>query len=856
MVNLLSRLRGKAEPEIARGMTLDQYLRQVLSSWQQGYSAPTTYFTERGQPAERIEATFQEYAQFIYAAHPIIFGLMEARRSVFSEARFCWRAVKNGNPGDVLPINDGLELLENPWPGATTGTLLDRMRQDADLGGTAFVVRQTGSDGKERLRRLRPDWVQIVLSGDPWHDAFVDFLGITYAPNGPNNSPVEPFLADEVSVFAPIPDPLAQFRGMSWLSPVLREIAADKSATAHRDSTLRQGGWLGPIVRPPQGTTLDQFKKFVEAADARHAGPNNAGKMVFLAPGSEITTVAQSLRDLDIRAVTGAVETRLAVAARIPAVIAGISEGLQGSSLNAGNYNAAKRAWIDTGLRPDWRKLCEALSVITPPPDLSKLDLEPGTEAQLWILESDIALLHEDRLDAAQVRSANATTINTLVTAGFKPETIVTAVRDDDLSALEHTGLTSVQLTPPGTTPGQPGQSPSQPDTQGEAAYQQALQELRASRAAFLDAKDLIRAQTAGQTGAMVALVPSEQDAQRLAVDGGLPADELHLTLFYLGDASGYPASLQRGIVDAVRAAVARHRALELNAFGGALWNPQGDEPTWVLNVADPWEGASQEPLSLLRKAVGDALTQVSGFSMPHQHTPWAPHVSLAQGADAADVDTLARRVGPVTFDHVRVAFGGRTVDIPLGDVKRSASGPWSRHPHPGQRYRHGFIPVGPVALLSPDMLDGEFGQELDSVDWLDHRLVAREHGVTVESPQGSDIAVHSVLSPHEAEDVADAIDQGQPYARDRVEVVHHGDGVSVRFGGIDEDLDQEQAAELASHLHDLGYQVEDAANPPNEPDLPEQAGDETPLPDAARSQAYAASLASLRAEVDEIRRG
>ena len=480
MANLLTRLlRGE---DITRGMTVDQYLKQLVESrLGSGYFAPMPEWGVRGQPVERPQPSFEAYAREIYAAHPVIFGLMEARRQVFSEARFCWRAVTNGNPGDVLPIRDGLELLERPWPGAQTGTLLSRMRQDADLGGTAFVVREDSRDGS-RLRRLRPDWVHIILSGNPWEDLDVEFLGIAYAPNGPTNEPVRTYLPDQVAMWAPIPDPLAQFRGMSWLTPVIRELQADQAATDHRLSTLQKGAWLGPIVVAPQGTTLEQFKKFVEAADARHAGPNNAGRMVFLAPGSDIKTVAQSLRELDLKNITGAVETRLAVAARVPAVIAQISEGLQGSSLNTGNYQAAKRQWIDGSLRPDWRSLCEALSTIVTPPDLSGLNLPEGTEAQLWILESDIALLNQDRLDAANVRQTNASTINTLITAGFEPDSIVEAVREDDLSRLKHTGLTSVQLNPPGMALGQTSETSEGeegPDVEGEDLYQRTLQQLR-----------------------------------------------------------------------------------------------------------------------------------------------------------------------------------------------------------------------------------------------------------------------------------------------------------------------------------------------------------------------------------------
>ncbi len=112
---------------------------------------------------------------------------------------------------------------------------------------------------------------------------------------------------------------------------------------------------------PPPGTNLDVFKKFVEAADARYSGPNNAGRFVFLAPGSDVKTVSADLQRADVKALTASAETRLTVAALMPAVIAGVSEGLQGSSLNSGNYQAAKRQFADMTLRPLWRIICSEL---------------------------------------------------------------------------------------------------------------------------------------------------------------------------------------------------------------------------------------------------------------------------------------------------------------------------------------------------------------------------------------------------------------------------------------------------------------------------------------------------------------
>lgn len=857
--NLLDRLLGRGD-DITRSLTLTQYIQQVIQSGLQAYWPPTTYYSPTGQPSERIPNDYESYVTQIYTANPVIFGLMQRRASVFSEARFSWRAVKPGfNPGDVLPVGDGLELLAKPWPNGTTGELLARAIQDVDLGGNFYCVREN-----DRLRRLRPDWVQIVLSGDPLTEHRVDVLGYVYSPNGPDSGNYDSYLPDEIVHWSPIPDPLALYRGMSWLTPVLRELAADKAATDHRVSHLQNGASLGPVAMPPQGTTLEQFKKFVEAADARHSGPNASGKWIFLAPGSEIKTVASTLQQLDLRALQGAGETRMAVAAGVPAVIAGISEGLQGSSLNAGNYNAAKRAWIDGSLRPLWRSMCAAFGNIIPAPNLSGVEgIEEGVTAELGIHDADIPILADDRQDQAQILNAQMSAINIGITAGFKPKAVVIAVRDNDLSVLEdeHSGAYSVQLQPPGANmgaEGTPGQSPDgttpaagaeggeAPDTEGESEYQRALQELRAGEA---QRSQILRARIE-HTGAMVALVPADEDAERLVLGDGEPLDELHLTLFYLGDAADIPVKTQGQIREALATMVER-RALPAvvgNVFGAALWNPNGDEPAAVLTVGDPQDAPGG--LVTVRAMVENAIAS-AGFEPPEQHSPWAPHVCVRYGAPLSS-PALVNRVGPVVFDRLRVAFGGTVLDIPLAEVSR-AYGPGSRRPYPGQTWRHGWIPVSPLALLSPEDVDAEYGPELDRFEFNagQCRIVAREQGVTVESDRGEDIAIHSTPSPADVQRWADAIESGEDYDRPRFSVLWDNDGATVRFGDYEDDYTGDEVAEIGQALRDMSYVVEDAATVPDDEIGEEPEGDETPIPDREGETAYRAALARFRDDLD-----
>ena len=171
----------------------------------------------------------------------------------------------------------------------------------------------------------------------------------------------------------------------------------------------------------------------------------------------------------------------------------------------------------------------------------------------------------------------------------------------------------------------------------------------------------------ADYTGAMVALRMTDDDAARLAVDGGEPADQLHLTLVYLGEAADINAASRQAIIDGLTALAAEwHTAAEgdlaitgdgfsINAFNP---NTDGKDPCIVM-------GVSGEQLAAAHQQVHDVVKAVYGF--PAQHQPFVPHVTLAYTDDLSLVGALANRTGPVTFDRLRVAFAGSNHDIPLG---------------------------------------------------------------------------------------------------------------------------------------------------------------------------------------------
>lgn len=419
--------------------TMDEYVN-LLTNWG-GLTVTQTIDNK----IEEIDGNFASLLASAYKQNGVIFACMLARQFLFSEARFQFRQLRGGTPGDLFGT-DALSILEKPWKNATTGDLLGRIIQYADLAGNSFITKRFG-----RLKVMRPDWVTIMLGSEGDSDIGADDLdaevmGYLYHPGGRySGRPAVPLLPEAVAHFAPIPDPSTFYRGMSWISPIVREVMGDSAATEHKLNFFRNGATANMVVSLPETAKLtpQTFREWVEAFDQDHKGVANAYKTIYLAGGAAAEVVGANMQQLEFKVTQGAGETRIAMASGVHPVILAASEGMQGSSLNAGNFNAAKRLTGDKTLRPLWRNVCGSLETIVPAP--------PGS--QLWYDERDIPFLQEDVKDAAEVQSQRATTINTLITAGFIADDVIDAVEAEDLARLKgkHSGLFSVQLQPPGT---------------------------------------------------------------------------------------------------------------------------------------------------------------------------------------------------------------------------------------------------------------------------------------------------------------------------------------------------------------------------------------------------------------------
>lgn len=164
-------------------------------------------------------------------------------------------------------------------------------------------------------------------------------------------------------------------------------------------------------------------------------------------------------------------------------------------------------------------------------------------------------------------------------------------------------------------------------------------------------------AEQAKSTGGMVALVPRADDAHKLAVPGGEPVEDLHVTLAYLGeDVSDQDPS---HLGPAISHIASSFSVITARIMGHAQFNPDGGEdgtkdPCATYLVSD------SEQLDDLHKAVLDACTQA--VNLPQQHKPWVAHLTAGYGVPPGSL----KFTGAVLFDRLQFAFAGDDHYFPL----------------------------------------------------------------------------------------------------------------------------------------------------------------------------------------------
>lgn len=379
---------------------------------------------------ESVLPTFASASAKAYSGNAIVFGAILARLMLFSETEFKYRSLFDKK----LIGNTSLVKLEQPWPNGTTGELLARMIQDADLAGNAYIW-----DAGEQLVRLRPDKVTIVSQEieDDTGRTYRKVIGYSYDEFGVPGMPSDDtmfFDVEEIAHWTPIPDPCANFRGMSWLTPVVREISADSAMTEYKIRYLTNAATPNMVIKYDQKLEPDTVEKVRKRIQARYGGMENAYRTMVLDQGADYSVVGNTFEQMNFNSVQAAGENRILIASGVPGIVVGAKEGLSAATYS--NYEQAMRRFSDLTMRPLWRSVCAALAKFVEVPKGNRL----------WFDVSDIAALRQGEKERAETSFIKAQAVGELVKAGYEPNSVIAAIDANDLSLLKPNNLVPKQL--------------------------------------------------------------------------------------------------------------------------------------------------------------------------------------------------------------------------------------------------------------------------------------------------------------------------------------------------------------------------------------------------------------------------
>jgi hypothetical protein len=400
---------------------LDRLIRRA-GYWEGMASGASVLTTSYASPdREPVMPQLAAFAQQANSSSAIVFAAILVRMALFSEVTFQLQAKDDKH---LWGRDTVLSKLEEPFgPGSTTSDLLCRMEQDVSLAGNAYIW---DAPGEDRLVRLRPDWVTIV-SERVHMDGGGEYrrkIGYWWEPPKSVLDQGEGFMvpAAECVHFAPVPDPAADFRGMSWLTPAIREIQGDDGLTGYKIKYLQNSASPNLLIKYAQKLQPGTVDSVRERMHARYGGVDNAFKTLVLDQGADVTVIGNSLQQMDFSGVSATGVERILADGGVPGVLVGL-EPLRGAGRG---YQESMQKLANLYARPQWRKACGALSQI--------VDVPAGN--RLWFDVSDIAALQDGELERGQAALVNGQALLAMVQAGYTHESAVTAVMSGDLSKL------------------------------------------------------------------------------------------------------------------------------------------------------------------------------------------------------------------------------------------------------------------------------------------------------------------------------------------------------------------------------------------------------------------------------------
>jgi 2'-5' RNA ligase len=161
-----------------------------------------------------------------------------------------------------------------------------------------------------------------------------------------------------------------------------------------------------------------------------------------------------------------------------------------------------------------------------------------------------------------------------------------------------------------------------------------------------------------GSDGAMIALAPTAEAAAAMVQPDGLAAEDLHVTLYFLGQAADLDEAQAMTAMSAAESAAADQPPIEANVAGCGLL---GDAGAVVLFLNAEVDG--------LRAKLDDGL---QGMDLPEQHPNYICHLTLGYAPDdpTALLEAGQALMGTTfVLDHLIVSIGDQDMTYELAQA-------------------------------------------------------------------------------------------------------------------------------------------------------------------------------------------
>jgi len=585
-----------------------------------------------------------------------------------------WRSSASGDPADRVLVADhqAKRVWDKPNDFMSGMRFRETQFQHLRLTGEGCWVmeRRSPLPWPVGMWPVRPDRITPVPSVEKF------LLGYVYTSPDGEQIPLNP---DDV--IRPLqPHPADPYRGMGAAQTILADLDSERYTAEWNRNFFRNSAAPGGILTVPDTLDDNDFYRIQRRWNEQHRGVAAAHRVAILEAGMTWVDRSFSQRDMQFAEVRQAGQDIIREAFGFPGFAAGKVTDVNRATAEASDI------WFDKHLTiPDVDRVRDVLNT----------EFLPMFGPAGMGLEFDyISPLKDDDEVAAQVMAAKAAAFGALVNAGTPlaeaarlaglPD-VDFGTHDPDKELLTKMVAGAPSLAPmilPVLMPGVDWSHTAPPPAQvpvPAAPVRPALEPAPTDRGVpritdvpepveVPDGDDDTDADNAHLDGCMIALIPRDMDAARLAIPGGEAAEDLHVTLRYLGpDAAVWPEQARAVLIQSVADWFYGLPQVPARLFGAALWNPEGDKPVWVWSVGDDPEAYGLE-LGKAHAIACAAAEDVAGAFLPEPHSPWVAHVTAARNGDPALLPDLVSRCGPVVFDRVRITFGGEATDLPLAN--------------------------------------------------------------------------------------------------------------------------------------------------------------------------------------------